>query len=383
MAARKRIAILYSANYNRATSIVIYVQNIIRHFNAMDDSIKPHLLFLYTSDSPIDELRQIKYPYADYISIDQRLSLITRAFNRIGMLCLGKPLIRNRINADFAFPALNMDILKNVKQLIFWKEDFQESYYPEYFNEDAFLFVKGFFNVLESNAKNILVLSSYSVGKDLKKFYPHIQNKIHFLRFVSLLPQLIISKLPSLKQKFNITKPYFIVCNQFWPHKNHMQVLTAIQLLKEQGIFNYSIIFTGKTSTYRDNNYFSSIQRYIEENNLDKQIIITGFMPREEQLLLMKDSIAVIQPSLFEGWSTVIEDAKALNKYILATDLPVNIEQVQKNVSFFQIHNATQLANLMKELLDNNLMTVPINYEDDIKYFKASLANLFELAVIE
>ena len=33
-----------------------------------------------------------------------------------------------------------------------------------------------------------------------------------------------------------------------------------------------------------------------------------------DQLRLMKESLGVIQPSLFEGWSTVIEDAKALNK---------------------------------------------------------------------
>ncbi len=37
-----------------------------------------------------------------------------------------------------------------------------------------------------------------------------------------------------------------------------------------------------------------------------------GFIDRGEQLQLMKNSIAIVQPSLFEGWSTVVEDTKAM-----------------------------------------------------------------------
>ena len=38
--------------------------------------------------------------------------------------------------------------------------------------------------------------------------------------------------------------------------------------------------------------------------------------------------MAVAQPSLFEGWSTIVEDAKTLGKPIFVSDLPVHREQL-------------------------------------------------------
>ena len=58
----------------------------------------------------------------------------------------------------------------------------------------------------------------------------------------------------------------------------------------------------------------------------------------------MQNAQAVIQPSLFEGWSTVIEDARALNKFVIASDLDVNKEQLQTNVRFFERNSAQALA---------------------------------------
>jgi hypothetical protein len=49
-----------------------------------------------------------------------------------------------------------------------------------------------------------------------------------------------------------------------------------------------------------------------------------GFIDRAEQTMLLKNAISIVQPSLFEGWSTVVEDAKALNQYMILSDIPVN-----------------------------------------------------------
>ena len=41
----------------------------------------------------------------------------------------------------------------------------------------------------------------------------------------------------------------------------------------------------------------------------------------------MRQSVAVLQPSLFEGWSTTVEEAKSIGKTILLSDIPVHREQ--------------------------------------------------------
>jgi hypothetical protein len=87
------------------------------------------------------------------------------------------------------------------------------------------------------------------------------------------------------------------------------------------------------------------VKYYIHLNDLHDNIRILGYMDRVEQLCIMKHSIAIIQPSLFEGWSTVVEDAKALNKYVLLSNLDVHREQISINASFFDPFNKEDLKN--------------------------------------
>lgn len=54
----------------------------------------------------------------------------------------------------------------------------------------------------------------------------------------------------------------------------------------------------------------------------------------------------MVQPSRFEGWSTVIEDAKALGRPIIATDIAVHQEQLAgvDGAHLFTTSSAAELA---------------------------------------
>ena len=167
------------------------------------------------------------------------------------------------------------------------------------------------------------------------------------------------------------------MCNQFWPHKNHIRVLEAISQLKSKEL-PFQIVFTGNTSSYRNENIFKDLKNFIEKNQLIDDLIITGFIDRDEQIALIKNSIAVVQPSYFEGWSTVIEDAKALNKYVIASNINVNIEQINKDCTFFNPDNADELSKILAQFdikyKDNNR-----KYNEDIQQFSEKLIKLFSL----
>ena len=49
-------------------------------------------------------------------------------------------------------------------------------------------------------------------------------------------------------------------------------------------------------------------------------IRLLGFVERTEQLCIMKNAAFIVQPSLCEGWGTVLEDAKVLDKAVLLSD---------------------------------------------------------------
>ena len=105
------------------------------------------------------------------------------------------------------------------------------------------------------------------------------------------------------------------------------------------------MICSGQLKSYKNDEYTNSIREFLTKNHLENDIKILGFIDRKEQLCLMKNSYAMVQPSLFEGWSTVVEDAKALNKFIFLSNLDVHKEQNPKNACFFDAKNEDDLVN--------------------------------------
>jgi glycosyltransferase involved in cell wall biosynthesis len=64
---------------------------------------------------------------------------------------------------------------------------------------------------------------------------------------------------------------------------------------------------------------------------------------------LMRVSTALINPSLSEGWSTPVEEAKSLGVPMLLSDLRVHREQAGDRAHYFDPEAAEQLASLMAQ----------------------------------
>ena len=88
---------------------------------------------------------------------------------------------------------------------------------------------------------------------------------------------------------------------------------------------------------------------------------------REEQLILMANSRCVIQPSLFEGWSTSVEEAKSLNKLLILSDIAVHKEQCCENVLFFKREDPNDLANTIKLVEETQINSKAIDYNESVK----------------
>jgi glycosyltransferase involved in cell wall biosynthesis len=72
-----------------------------------------------------------------------------------------------------------------------------------------------------------------------------------------------------------------------------------------------------------------------------------GIVPRPHVYALMRLSTALINPSLSEGWSTPVEEAKSLGVPMLLSDLCVHREQAGTRAQYFHPQAAEQLASLM------------------------------------
>ncbi len=238
--------------------------------------------------------------------------------------------------------------------MIRWIPDFQHNRLPEYFTGKEIALRNKIYEKTVK-AKEPLVLSSRDSFNDLQTFYPNEKENIFIVPFVSYIEP-VISKITreneaAILNKYHLTnRKYACVMNQFWQHKNHIAVLEAMKIYFSQNPdSDFLFVFTGKMSDYRHPDYIEKLKGILEMPEIASHIRMLGFIQREEQIAIMKNAEYVVQPSLFEGWGTVVEDAKVLDKTVLLSDIPVHREQKNEKCILFDPHDAKQLAELIRQ----------------------------------
>lgn len=179
---------------------------------------------------------------------------------------------------------------------------------------------------------------------DLVKFAPEQENKARVLRFADCSASGMQGTSGDiLREKYALPEKYFLVPNQFWAHKNHRVVIEALSILK--GRFpELRVVATGSTSDVRNPEYYAELQKLAAQLQVQNQFQVLGVVPYEDLAGLMRNTLAIINPSRFEGWSTTVEEAKALGKRTILSAIPVHIEQSPPNGLYFDPHEPKELA---------------------------------------
>ncbi|MBN1536756.1 MAG: glycosyltransferase [Anaerolineales bacterium] len=261
-----------------------------------------------------------------------------------------KSLQRLKEEIDFFYP-VTADVFPEMCSAS-WIPDFQHIYLPEFFSEEEHQKRDESYKKIAEESR-LVVLSSKDAENEFKKLFPDTKAIIRVLRFsASIAPELYKMNPGDIQNKYHLPDEFLICCNQFWAHKNHGILFQAIAKLSSQGI-NIPLVCTGSINDYRSKDYFSQLEQQIEQLGIQNLVHITGFIPREDQIQLMRRSMAIVHPSLFEGWSTVTEDARALGKTIFLSDLRVHYEQAPDHALYFNRYDADSLINALMGYLPN------------------------------
>lgn len=372
---RTKIGIIFNFSASWMGGI-IYLLNLIKMLNFLDDNKKPELYIFYRSDlrSFIDEisyplLRTFEWSFPSiYLGYFQSWVLRKNSFvNKI----------LKQFDLDILYPLLDFPVkLRSNTKLPCWYADLQHKHYPSFFSRRKIIERNTRIRFMLKNSSD-LVVSSQSVADDFKEYFKLKRNyRVHVFHFVSIIDNLKIISFDVLKDKYGLTEEYFLVSNQFHKHKNHRILLLSIAILKEIGIKKH-LVFTGKLPASPKSPYLIEIQSIIDKYKLHDQVTILGVIPRNDQLNLIKYSQAVLQPSLFEGWSTIIEDAESLQVPVVVSDIKVNREQLGENGIYFNPHNPKELAEILKNYPVRNFND--IFYEDYSKRVKEAANTLIEI----
>lgn len=337
------------------TGGVYYVRNLVSALGLLPLETRPKLVVIGADKAAVDELKVATgYPDIERLSRSRIEREPVRLFGpkqeTIALTLMGST------------PGLE-------DRGVVWVPDFQEHRFPEFFGEEELASRRQRNTDWFARHAHVMV-SSQDVADDLRRFYPESRAEVHVVRFAAFLPRLQ-PDLPGLKARYGLPERYFICANQLWKHKNHALILKA---LAEAPDLTAPIAFTGREEDYRDPAYAPSLKALAAELGLAERVRFLGFLPREDQLGLIKGAIAMVQPSLCEGWSTVVEDAKALGRHVLASNIAVHREQLEAGGGeLFSADDPAALAALMRRYDAADPAASPIDYEAARRRFRDDL----------
>lgn len=224
-----------------------------------------------------------------------------------------------------------------------WIPDFQHLHLPELFS-DAERQARDRAHAETAARADLVILSSEDALGDFKRTHPAQAHKGRVLRFVAQLPEGVYDTDPSeVGTKYQLPERFFFLPNQFWRHKNHSRLFEAVALARRE-IPELTVVCTGNPSDYRAPFHFSDLLQQVSNLGIRENVVFLGLVPIPDLFQLMRRSLAVVQPSLFEGWSTIVEEVKSLGCPILLSDLPVHREQQPDQVRFFDPRSIDEMA---------------------------------------
>jgi glycosyltransferase involved in cell wall biosynthesis len=265
-----------------------------------------------------------------------------------------------------------------------WFPDFQHRKLPQLFSPAARWRRDLGFRAQIASGRSIM-LSSQSALRDCREFYPRLANDVSVVRFATQpAPGLLTANPPDVQAHYGLPSAYFYLPNQFWRHKNHQVVVDALTVLKKRG-FDVVVAASGSAEDPREPDYFDDLMKQVEGRGLDMNFRYLGMIPLDHVYALLRASMALINPSRFEGWSTTVEEAKSFGVPMILSDVDVHREQTNGTARYFGIDDPEALAD---HLSDVSQVPEPAvardllpNLDERVGAFAADFARVIQNAV--
>jgi glycosyltransferase involved in cell wall biosynthesis len=237
--------------------------------------------------------------------------------------------------------------------------DCQHKHLPEFFERGEIeRRDRAFAEMLERAP--VVFANAQSVIADLRHWFPGSRSSLAALPFAALVDEAelaaAVRNAPAAHERYTAGRPYFIICNQFWAHKDHATAFRAFAKFGASPLRErWRLVCTGLTEDYRAPDYFAGLLALVDELGLRDRIVFTGFIDRSLQQSLLFGAAALVQPTLFEGGpgGGAAADAIALGVPCLLSDIDPNRELSSPLATFFRVRDADALASAMETIAAN------------------------------
>jgi glycosyltransferase involved in cell wall biosynthesis len=321
-------------------------------FLTVDESVTP--------PAGVEVLRVARHGHS-LLSTARRVSLRTRdrfpslpgewsMRSRLGLVDPANPIHVARLaGIDVVLPLYNASSLGVDIGTVGWIADFIHRFMPEWFTPAQLAQRDKNYGDLAAGADRMIV-SSHSVARHFRAFYPEQAHKLTVAQFPSVFAFHPPSGDPrEAVARYGLPAKFALVVNQFWLHKNHLAAINAFRLAADRGV-DVPLVMVGALGDLHEPTWrmVGELLHQIARVDRNRRIFLLGPVPSADLTGLLRTAAVVIQPSRFEGWSTTVQDAIALGRPLMCSDIEVLREQAgEEALGFFGCDDPQALADLL------------------------------------
>jgi len=174
-------------------------------------------------------------------------------------------------------------------------------------------------------AKFILV-PAQTIKETVSKYYRHSQEKIVVTRegLASAYQKnlQLISQKDLAKKRI---KKQLVYTGSLYPHKNLVLVIKALKKLPK-----YQLLIVGSRNVFQ-----TQMRKLVARYKVKRQVKFMGYVPDEKLIKIYQNSMALVQPSLSEGFGLTGIEAMASGTAVLASNIPIFKEIYQDSAFYF------------------------------------------------
>jgi len=197
--------------------------------------------------------------------------------------------------------------------------DLQHRYYPQFFSEEERRGRDQTYELVARRATLVACVSDYvrQTVLDYTKL-PPAKVRTVFTRLPERLSPPEGERIGQALSRLGLTRQsYLIFPANFWPHKNHAVLLAALGLhVAANPDSDLKLVLTGA-----DTGAASELRRAAEAMGLGGRVLFTGYVSDEELAALTAGALALIFPSLFEGYGMPVAEAMAMGVPVLCSNV--------------------------------------------------------------
>ncbi len=208
-------------------------------------------------------------------------------------------------------------------------------------------FRENLFKNLLISAKAVLV-DSVLGERHIRESYENIKAKICILPFIA--PDYIYLQANSKESNLiNSVEPlkYIFYPAQFWIHKNHLNLLKALKILRDRGII-IDLVLSGT----KDRGYVSLLE-YVRKNNLTGQVKFSGYINDQQLTDLYKNALALVMPTWYGPTNIPPIEAILLGCPPIVSNIYGMPEQFGDAAIYFDPGNPGEIADRIESVIVN------------------------------